>query len=617
MSFIADTEYDNLLIVGSVQVTNLSTGVVKVKSRGLNTLDGIVVKNICIDGKSELVVTFGTMSITSKKIILILMYGIDTKNDIGYEICTDDLITNSTYTIDLSVVPQHVKKVRLTICGQSCKTNDTFIIKSIVAKNKHDDNINEVITIVPNIGTTQTSNHDVTRLGNNVYIHIDDDDNVKLVYEKLCDFMTTFNIAFVKGNINDIHNDDINMFGIIIAYGTISHDVITKMLYMHRMSILVVANGHSSFMEPKNNLNDMCQFVVDYVNGINMVNDLKTQLDNREHYNEKISVIMTSYNRQKTIINSINSMLNQSYQNLKIVVVDDNSTDKTYELLCGLYKDNERVTLIKNTKNKGTYFCKNLAINYIDSDTKYVAFQDSDDISHIFRIEAQYLMCKHTSSVINCCLGVRNSVLRIPCVTQMYHIDIIRKYLGFFDDSTRFGADNEYFHRVMKYFNILPSGMFYGFEYNKNSVICSNISKYSFVSVSLYTILDDDNNNITKTFPLTSDERKTYCKRYLSKISRFSRDYEYFYCFDTTKYLQCTSNTSLAIVLNMNETIMVRLKTLNNYDVVALNLSDVQRRVLYDCLFSLTNTKWINVTTRITCDNLIKIKKYKCVIELK
>lgn len=102
--------------------------------------------------------------------------------------------------------------------------------------------------------------------------------------------------------------------------------------------------------------------------------------------NDKISVILPTYNRGHLIIKSVNSILNQTYQNIEILIVDDGSTDNTEDLIKEL--DNNKIKYIKLNENKGASYARNIGI--INSSGKYIAFQDSDDFYHQNKLEKQY-----------------------------------------------------------------------------------------------------------------------------------------------------------------------------------------------------------------------------------
>ena len=105
------------------------------------------------------------------------------------------------------------------------------------------------------------------------------------------------------------------------------------------------------------------------------------------YFEDKISVIIPTYNRAKSIIQSINSVLKQTYHNLELLIIDDCSNDKTESLISNI-KD-KRIKYIKLKEHKGASFARNLGIKM--STGKYITFQDSDDIYHINKIEKQYL----------------------------------------------------------------------------------------------------------------------------------------------------------------------------------------------------------------------------------
>ena len=100
---------------------------------------------------------------------------------------------------------------------------------------------------------------------------------------------------------------------------------------------------------------------------------------------EKISIIIPTYNREKLIIKSINSILNQSYHNIEVILIDDGSTDNTRKVISQI-KD-RRFRYIKLRKNKGASIARNIGIKKAFGN--YISFQDSDDILHSDKLEKQ------------------------------------------------------------------------------------------------------------------------------------------------------------------------------------------------------------------------------------
>lgn len=91
--------------------------------------------------------------------------------------------------------------------------------------------------------------------------------------------------------------------------------------------------------------------------------------------NELISVVLPVYNRENTIRRAINSVLNQTVNNLELIIIDDCSTDKTVDIIKKINDD--RIRLYINDTNRGACYSRNRGV-YLSSG-KFVAFQDSDD----------------------------------------------------------------------------------------------------------------------------------------------------------------------------------------------------------------------------------------------
>ena len=98
-----------------------------------------------------------------------------------------------------------------------------------------------------------------------------------------------------------------------------------------------------------------------------------------------VSIIMSSFNEEQYISDSISSILNQSFEDFEFLILDDGSSDRTYEILESFTKLDKRVKIFKNEKNLG--LTKSLNILISNSNSKYIARQDSDDISHRDRLK--------------------------------------------------------------------------------------------------------------------------------------------------------------------------------------------------------------------------------------
>lgn len=102
-----------------------------------------------------------------------------------------------------------------------------------------------------------------------------------------------------------------------------------------------------------------------------------------------VSVIIPTFNVEKDIKRCIDSIINQTYENIEIIIVDDCSSDQTLKVIQSNYSNNSKVKIYKNNKNSKAAFTRNVAINH--SNGEFIAVQDADDYSHKDRIKEQVL----------------------------------------------------------------------------------------------------------------------------------------------------------------------------------------------------------------------------------
>jgi glycosyltransferase involved in cell wall biosynthesis len=90
-----------------------------------------------------------------------------------------------------------------------------------------------------------------------------------------------------------------------------------------------------------------------------------------------VSVLMTSYNRQRFIAEAIESVLNSTYKNFELIIVDDASTDRTLEIAKKFELKDKRIRVYANEKNLTQFPNRNKAAGYAKG--KYIKYLDSDD----------------------------------------------------------------------------------------------------------------------------------------------------------------------------------------------------------------------------------------------
>lgn len=109
-----------------------------------------------------------------------------------------------------------------------------------------------------------------------------------------------------------------------------------------------------------------------------------------------ISIIMATYNAEKTIEQAISSVLNQTYPNFELLVVNDCSKDKTVEVVEKVAARDSRVRLISNVKNSGVSYTRKHGLE--EAKGSWIAILDSDDAWAPEKLEKQIALQKRVNA---------------------------------------------------------------------------------------------------------------------------------------------------------------------------------------------------------------------------
>jgi glycosyltransferase involved in cell wall biosynthesis len=99
--------------------------------------------------------------------------------------------------------------------------------------------------------------------------------------------------------------------------------------------------------------------------------------NNKEQNTPLVSVLMTSYNREKYIAHAIESVIKSTYKNFELIIVDDGSNDATVSIAKDFQSKDPRIKVYENDINLGDYPNRNKAASYATG--KYLKYVDSDD----------------------------------------------------------------------------------------------------------------------------------------------------------------------------------------------------------------------------------------------
>jgi teichuronic acid biosynthesis glycosyltransferase TuaG len=105
-----------------------------------------------------------------------------------------------------------------------------------------------------------------------------------------------------------------------------------------------------------------------------------------------VSIITPSFNSEKFIFGTIQSVQNQTHQNWEMIIVDDCSTDHTVSIIKQFMMDDDRIHLFQLDENSGTGIARDIALSKAKGD--YIAFLDADDLWKPLKLEKQLQFLK-------------------------------------------------------------------------------------------------------------------------------------------------------------------------------------------------------------------------------
>lgn len=182
-----------------------------------------------------------------------------------------------------------------------------------------------------------------------------------------------------------------------------------------------------------------------------------------------VSVIIPVYNSESTIIRSLESVCNQSYKDVEIIIINDGSTDNTLSVITSYKVENKDVIiLIINKPNGGVSTARNAGMKLASG--FYIAFLDSDDAWYANKLAKQISIMKKNNnidflgSIITKKSWNRYIFKKIGYLTKIELTELMFKfcfqpstvifkrniidYVGYFDDNQRYAEEGNYFMRI-------------------------------------------------------------------------------------------------------------------------------------------------------------------------
>ncbi len=214
-----------------------------------------------------------------------------------------------------------------------------------------------------------------------------------------------------------------------------------------------------------------------------------------------VSVILSTYNSEDTLEESINSILNQTYLDIEILIMDDGSEDNTPNILERISARHQSLKIYRNKTNIGLTRSLNILID--KSNGKYIARQDADDISHPERIKIQIdEIEKNNLDFCSSRAFVKESNRKIPGLSFFLPKKIMMKYKNPFIHGTLVIKKN-----ILKDVGNYDENFYYSQDYKLMKDLINYKCNYKVLKTPLY-ILNPKNNISTKKL----DEQDYYAE---------------------------------------------------------------------------------------------------------
>lgn len=186
-----------------------------------------------------------------------------------------------------------------------------------------------------------------------------------------------------------------------------------------------------------------------------------------------LTVLLPVYNGEKYVADAVESILNQSYSEFELLIIDDGSTDDSYKIISA-YSD-PRIRILKNEENRGLIYSLNRGIK--EAKGKFVARLDADDYALPVRLELQMSFMNENPEVALCSTGFivdngtskrevtyksRHNEIKFDFLNQchichgsaVWNNDLLKKNNLFFNPEFSHAEDFDLFARIMEMFPV-------------------------------------------------------------------------------------------------------------------------------------------------------------------
>lgn len=240
-----------------------------------------------------------------------------------------------------------------------------------------------------------------------------------------------------------------------------------------------------------------------------------------------VSVIIPTYNRADLVGRAIQSVLDQTYKDFELIVVDDASEDNTKEVVNDF--DDSRIKFIRHKKNRGGSAARNTGAE--NANGEYLAFLDSDDIWYAGFIEKQFLTIENSSSkkgMVMCGMIKYGRGKKKQSIPSMLNFDQLLTFQANLNGTSSFFVRQNVFKSIGGYEKKLKSFQDFDFLLRTAKEYCIEVNEEILVE---HRLRDD---SISLDMPAKAQGLELIIERYRKDILRL--DVMYLYLFKLGHY---------------------------------------------------------------------------------
>lgn len=262
-----------------------------------------------------------------------------------------------------------------------------------------------------------------------------------------------------------------------------------------------------------------------------------------ESHNPKISIIMPVYNSEKYLRQCIDSILNQTFTDFELILIDDGSSDSSGRICDDFSKEDKRV-VVRHKENGGICEARNMGLDIARGD--YIGFSDCDDLMNKYMYEILYKALIKEKADISFCYCNKFSTEEIDCEDNVgVNFSIIEK-----EDIYRnlYGKGNIDYQYMVVWNKLIDKELFKNIRFEDSGAEDLNVTNRLF-NISKKTILTETPLYFWRQHNL-SESHKRFNKRNIDVLSTYSKCFNYLIDNKKNKYADMCIYKWVKVALN-------------------------------------------------------------------